>query len=91
MVNQETQCSKRPFRLTRLWILALEPERLESRQATGHDESWDRWILDRRSSCLLFQIFGVETDSFLPDQQSDRRDLARQGETRHRRLHSSSD
>ena len=43
--------------------------------------------LHRRSSCLLFQMFGVETYSFLPDQQSDGRDLARQREARHRRLH----
>ena len=42
--------------------------------------------LDRRSSCLLFQMFGVETHSFLPDQQSDRCNLACQGEARHRRL-----
>src|ERR1700726_2553242 len=34
-------------------------------------------------------MFGVETDSFLPDDQSDGRDLARQGETRHRWLHPS--
>jgi hypothetical protein len=33
-------------------------------------------------------MFGVETHSFLPDQQSDRRDLARQRESRHVRLHS---
>ena len=41
----------------------------------------------RRSSCLLFQMFGVETHSFLPDEQSDRGDLARQGQTRHRWFH----
>jgi hypothetical protein len=87
MVNRETPCPKHQFSLTRLWILTLEPERLERRQATARDESWDRWVLDRRSSCLLFQIFGVETDSFLPDEQSDRRDLARQGEARHRGFH----
>jgi hypothetical protein len=34
-------------------------------------------------------MFGVETDSFLPNEQSDRRNLARQGEPRHRRFHSS--
>src|SRR6202166_3360315 len=45
------------------------------------------WTLTRRSSCLLFQMFGVETNSFLPNDQSDSRDLARQGETRHRWLH----
>jgi DNA-binding XRE family transcriptional regulator len=89
MVNRETRCPQHPFRLTRLWILTLEPERLESRPAIAGDESRDRWILDRRSSCLLFQMFGVETHSFLPNQQSDRRDLARQGKTRHRRFHPS--
>ena len=36
----------------------------------------------RRSSCLLFQMFGVETHSFLPNDQSDGRDLACQGEAR---------
>jgi len=91
MVNRETRCPQHPFRLTRLWILTLEPERLKSRQVTARDESWDRWILDRRSSCLLFQMFGVETDSFLPHQQSDRRDLARQSEARHRGFHPSGD
>ena len=34
-------------------------------------------------------MFGVETRSFLPDDQSDRGDLARQGESRHVRLHPS--
>ena len=34
-------------------------------------------------------MFGVETNSFLPNDQSDRRNLARQREPRHRRLHSS--
>src|SRR5258707_13271557 len=42
----------------------------------------------RRSSCLLFQTFSVETHSFLPDEQSDCRDLACQGQTRHRWFHS---
>ena len=30
-------------------------------------------------------MLGVEADSFLPDQQSDRSDLARQGQARHLR------
>src|SRR5579862_7675435 len=34
-------------------------------------------------------MFGVETHSSLPNDQSDGRDLARQGETRHRGLHPS--
>jgi hypothetical protein len=33
-------------------------------------------------------MFGVEAHSFLPDDQSDGGDFARQGETRHRWLHS---
>ena len=41
----------------------------------------------RHSSCLLFQLFSVETRSFLPHDQSDRGDLARQSQTRHLRLH----
>src|SRR5260370_30137 len=40
----------------------------------------------RRSSCLWFQMFSVETHSFLPDGQSDRSDLPRQSEARHRWL-----
>jgi hypothetical protein len=37
----------------------------------------------KHSSCLWFQILAVETDSFLPDQQSDRCNLARQRQTCH--------
>src|SRR5712691_6075280 len=46
----------------------------------------ERTLGQRHSSCLWFQMFGVEAYSFLPDQQRDRRDLACQGETRHLRL-----
>jgi hypothetical protein len=42
---------------------------------------------NRRSSCLLFQMFSVETHSFLPDEQRDRGDLPRQSEARHRWFH----
>ena len=87
MVTRETQC-RSTVSLTRLWILTLEPERLKNRRPPPEmNLGWK--ALDRRSSCLLFQMFGVETHSFLPDQQSDRRNLARQGQARHRRLHSS--
>jgi hypothetical protein len=41
----------------------------------------------KRSSCLRFQLFSVEMCSFLPLDQSDRRNLSRQGEASHRRLH----
>src|SRR6202043_597602 len=37
----------------------------------------------RHSSCLWFQILGVETYPLLPDMQSDRRNLTRQRQTRH--------
>src|SRR6266851_4869659 len=44
----------------------------------------ERTLCQRRSSCLLFQMFGVETCSFLPHDQRDRGNLPRQGETSHR-------
>src|SRR5229473_8719799 len=46
----------------------------------------ERTLDQRHSSCLWFQMLGVEAYSFLPDQQRDRRDLTRQGEARHLRL-----
>src|SRR5438309_682417 len=47
----------------------------------------ERTLCPRRSSCLRFQLFSVEMCSFLPDYQSDRRNLPRQGEASHRRPH----
>src|ERR1035437_2392139 len=47
----------------------------------------ERTLGPRRSSCLRFQLFSVEMCSFLPDDESDRRNLSRQGEASHRRLH----
>src|ERR1700694_1395240 len=41
----------------------------------------------RYSSCLRFQLFGVETFSSLPKCQSNGRVLARQRQTSHLRLH----
>jgi predicted nucleic acid-binding protein len=41
----------------------------------------------RRSSCLWFQLFWVEMRSFLPQDESDRRNLSRQGEPSHCRSH----
>src|SRR5258706_15324343 len=38
------------------------------------------------SSCLWFQIVGVETDLLLPDDQRDGGNLPRQGQARHRGL-----
>ena len=59
------------FRLTRLWILTLEPERLKNRQATACDESRDGWgsqqtlkllvvsDVGRRNALLVFQTSKV--------------------------------
>ena len=41
----------------------------------------------RRSSCLPFQLFWIETLSFLPNAQSDRGNLPGYGQTSHGRLH----
>src|SRR5205814_7503340 len=41
----------------------------------------------RCSSCLRFQLFGVETFLLFPKCQSNGRDLARQCQTSHLRLH----
>src|ERR1700686_1955155 len=46
----------------------------------------ERTLCQRRSSCL-FQIVGVETYSFLPDDQSDRGNLPRQRGPSHRWSH----
>src|ERR1700726_3412616 len=46
----------------------------------------ERTLCQRRSSCLLFQIVGVETYLLLPDDQRDRGNLPRQGQARHRGL-----
>src|SRR6266568_62780 len=46
----------------------------------------ERTLCQRRSSCLLFQIVGVETYLLLPDDQRDRGNLPRQGQARHCRF-----
>ena len=86
-VYRETWCSMSTRSLTGLRILTLEPERLEDQPAIAGNESGKG--LYRRSSCLLFSMLGVETNSFLPNQQSAGHDLARQREARRRRLHAS--
>src|SRR6266851_70493 len=47
----------------------------------------ERPLCPRCSSCLWFQLRSVEMSSFLPEDQSDRRNLSRQGEASHRWLH----
>src|SRR6476660_40300 len=69
-------------------MLPLEIERLKSPTVTAR--KWfpgiERTLSQRRSSCLLFHIVGVETYLFLPDDQRDRGNLPRQGQARHRGL-----
>src|ERR1700730_11912604 len=77
-----------PIRLQAIRILTLEPERLKNRLATtrrrslGMDGLWH----PRRSSGLRFQLFNVEAFSLLPQSQRNGCYLARQRQTRHRRL-----
>src|SRR6267143_1047429 len=67
--------------------LPLASESLKNRKATARNGSQeDRTPCQRRSSCLCFQIVGVETDLLLPDDQRDRGYLPRQGQVRHRGL-----
>jgi hypothetical protein len=42
-----------PLRLTRLWILALEPERRKNRQTTASNESGDGRVLDQALKLLV--------------------------------------
>jgi hypothetical protein len=76
MVNQVTSCCSTIAQRAN----GYSPSNQSVVRTDDHrqDESRDGKILERPSSCLLFQMFGVETDSFLPNQQSDGGDLARQ-------------
>ena len=65
------------------------PRPRASQEPIGHHQviNLDGLGSVRRSSCLRFQMFGVETSSFFPNEQRDGRNLARQGEASHLRLH----
>jgi len=73
-----------PYRL----LLPPEIERLK--EPDGH--RWEmvpkdgQTLSQRRSSCLLFQIVGVETYLLLPHDQGDRGNLPGQGQAGHRGL-----
>jgi hypothetical protein len=58
------------YGLTFPWILVLEPSvSRRTRLATAKDDpqGMERTLGPKRSSCLRFQLFRVETCSFLPD------------------------
>jgi len=61
-----------------------------SREPDGHRQrrspGWSG-LDPRHSSCLWFQMLGVEAHSFLPHQQNNRGDLPGQGQSRHLRPH----
>src|SRR4029077_10154568 len=71
------------------WILSLEPEHRKNRLATTEAGKTlgDHLGSIRCSSCLRLQLFDVETFLLFPKCQGDGRDLARQCQTRHLRLH----
>ena len=77
--------TKKPYNVT--GYSSLEPERLKgtpTRYASGMIPGDENGLLcQRRSSCLWFQMFGVEGISFLPDDQRDRGNLPRQGQACH--------
>jgi len=71
-------------RLTNRLRLALEPECLENPTATAREAPWG-WsgLGQRHSSCLWFQMLGVEAHSSLPHDQNDRGNLSCQSQSRH--------
>src|SRR5277367_1016095 len=74
--------------LQAILILALEPKRLA--EPAGHhreDRREAEAVVQKRSSCLLFQFLSVEAFSLLPKYQRNRRNLSRQGEASHGWLH----
>ena len=75
-------------RLTYQLRLALEPECLENLTATAREnpQGWSGFA-QRHSSCLWFQMLGVEAHSSLPHDQYDRGNFPGQGQPRHLRPH----
>src|SRR4029077_2533121 len=71
------------------WILSLEPEHRKNRLANTEAGKTlgDHLGSIRCSSCLRLQLFDVETFLLFPKCQGNGRDLARECQTRHLRLH----
>src|ERR1700719_4659251 len=70
--------------------VATSPRNRASQEPMAIAEKWfpgmEQTLRQRRSSCLWFQIVGVETYLLLPDDQRDRGNLPRQGQACHRGL-----
>src|SRR6266436_7504000 len=65
-LSRDSWCSEHTLRLTRLRMLTLEPKRQKNRKAITRSVSSKGRSSTRRSSCFLFQMYCVETNSFLP-------------------------
>src|SRR5215469_16709840 len=75
-------------RLTNQLRLALEPRCLENPTGTAREKSPGWSGLDpRHSSCLWFQMIGVEARSLLPHDQNNGGNLPSQGQSCHLRPH----
>src|SRR6202166_2895253 len=84
-VGCETKC---PMHTVPNYTAETRSRTRVSREPDGHRQrNLQRWSgLDQRhSSCLWFQILGVEAPSSLPHDQHDGGNLPRQGQTRHLR------
>src|ERR1700693_630955 len=70
--------------------IATSPRNRASQEPDGHHQEMvpgiERTLSQRRSSCLWFQIVGVETYLLLPHDQRDRGNLSCQGQAGHRGL-----
>ena len=84
-------CARGAQRLTYRCRLALEPECLRNRLTTAPENFQGMKRIERHSSCLWFQMLGVERNSFLPNDQYDRRNFTGQREPCHFRPHSLGD
>ena len=85
----ETGCRSTNRLLTEL-ILSLDPSVSEKTRlftVKEYSPGMKRTFCPRHSSCLRFQLFRVEMRSFLPEGEGDGRDLSRQREASHGRLH----
>src|SRR5271166_2226657 len=79
MVAHETECLTRP---------GYSPSNPSAQNQSTVADMTPEWSFGSvRSSCLWLQIFGVERFSFLPNMQSDGRDLTRQGQPGQLGLH----
>jgi len=88
-LSRDWQCSKHTLRLNAVMDTHPRTRASEEPKSSPEMNLGMKKFSTRRSSCLLFQIFSVETYSFLPNQQNDGSNLACQRKPGHRGFHSS--